>query len=81
MSTDELNICLVRRDETRNMARFYHLTITNNLFGETIVLRRWGGIGTPGKTKEVISKDLTEAERYIGTLALMKTKRGYRLPQ
>lgn len=81
MSRDHLNIYLVRCDETQNMARFYHLTITNNLFGEMVVLRRWGRIGAPGKTKEEISKDLTEAERYIGALALIKTKRGYRLPQ
>ncbi len=37
-------------DPTRNVARDYHLVVTHDLFGWTIVERRWGRIG--GKSRE-----------------------------
>lgn len=78
MDTNFTDLYLERRDEARNMARYYHLTVTQNLFGETIVLRRWGRIDSNGRMKEVISKDLPEAARYIYQVAIKKARRGYR---
>ena len=45
--------------------RYYHLLVTQILFGETIAVRRWRSIGSKGTMKGVISKDLPEAARYI----------------
>lgn len=39
---------LYRRDATRNMARFYGLTVVPGLFGQTGLCRTWGRIGARG---------------------------------
>ncbi|MGQ3141280.1 MULTISPECIES: WGR domain-containing protein [Hyphomicrobiales] len=39
-----------RVDPDRNMARFYTLAIEPTLFGTPRLLRRWGRIGTLGRT-------------------------------
>lgn len=36
---------------TRNMARFYALSIEPTLFGDVCLTRRWGRIGTRGQMK------------------------------
>ncbi len=38
-----------RTDASRNMARFYAMSIEPNLFGEACLTRRWGRIGTRGQ--------------------------------
>ncbi|MCO6180972.1 WGR domain-containing protein [Ciceribacter sp. RN22] len=40
-----------RFDEERNMARYYALEISPNLFGEVVPERRWGRIGAKGQNK------------------------------
>ena len=42
---------LIRRDPTRNMARFYTLDIQGNLFGEWSLVREWGRIGCAGQVR------------------------------
>jgi predicted DNA-binding WGR domain protein len=37
-------------DPRRNMARFYSLSIEETLFGQARLVRRWGRIGTTGRT-------------------------------
>ena len=66
-----------RLDPARNMARFYALELSEDLFGQIWLERRWGRIGTLGQMKlELIEKDLDPSKR-IDALAGQKTRRGY----
>ena len=66
-----------RLDPTRNMARFYALEVSEDLFGQVWLERRWGRIGTRGQMKaKLIEKDLDPSKR-IDALARQKTRRGY----
>lgn len=67
-----------RRDPVRNMARFYALDVTEDLFGHAWLERRWGRIGTRGQTKLEPLGDAIEAAARIDTLMRLKTRRGYR---
>ena len=59
------------------MARFYALELSEDLFGQMWLERRWGRIGTLGQMKlELIEKDLDPSKR-IDVLARQKTRRGY----
>ena len=42
-------IHLTRTDPARNMARFYAMTLQPTLFGEWVLLREWGRIGSAGR--------------------------------
>lgn len=50
-------------DQTRNIAREYHLWIATDLFGWTTVERRWGRIGTKGQGTTVSFSERDEADR------------------
>ena len=44
---------LLRRIEpAKKMARFYVLDLEVGLFGHTVLVRRWGRIGTYGRRRE-----------------------------
>ncbi|MDW9615401.1 WGR domain-containing protein [Sinorhizobium meliloti] len=45
-----------RIDATKNMARYYTMSIEPNLFGGASLVRRWGRIGTRGKERVVLFK-------------------------
>ncbi|SEI20122.1 WGR domain-containing protein, predicted DNA-binding domain in MolR [Rhizobium tibeticum] len=67
-----------RTDPSRNMARFYTLSIEPTLFGETAVVRSWGRIGTSGREKtEVFSDELAAASHFL-KLARRKRSKGYK---
>lgn len=75
----EQTVHLLRRDLSRNMARFYRLELCRTLFGELVLIQRWGRIGTTGKQSEIIVPD-----RHAGKVALSrwtrkKLARGYRI--
>ncbi|WP_026031296.1 WGR domain-containing protein, partial [Sinorhizobium meliloti] len=40
-----------RIDTTKNMARFYAMSIEPDLFGGSALVRRWGRIGTRGQER------------------------------
>ena len=42
-------LVLERRDDSRNIARYYVLSIEPTLFGESALIREWGRIGSPGR--------------------------------
>ena len=44
---------LTRIDPSRNMYRFYRLSLYEDLFGKVIFIRRWGRIGTKGSGRVV----------------------------
>lgn len=50
MLTQPYHLYVERVDPDRNMARFYTLAIEPTLFGTPRLLRRWGRIGTSGRT-------------------------------
>jgi hypothetical protein len=46
---------LRRIDPDRNMARFYSMSVQPNLFGEWLLFRVWGRIGSPGRSSQAAS--------------------------
>lgn len=73
-------IHLERCDPSRNMARFYRLELCQTLFGEVVLVRRWGRIGTIGRSRGVLisETDLTGGCRAILAAAVQtKIRRGY----
>lgn len=68
---------LRRIDPTRNMSRFYVLDIVYSLFGETILVRRWGRIGSTGQRLEMWFDEAAAAHAALERLLRAKTRRGY----
>lgn len=60
-----------------NERRFYTLAVTADLFGNIVLIRRWGRIGTDGKQLEELHDDLASASASLEWLARKKRKRGY----
>lgn len=73
---------LTRLDPSRNVARYYRIEVERTLFGEVIMIRRWGRIGTLGRRREVVVS-LPEAaaslEEVVIAAMQAKLRRGYRL--
>lgn len=74
--TPEL-LLLHRIDPTRNMARFYRVSIEPNLFGGVSVVRCWGRIGNRGQTRVEPFDAAAEAEGTFTRIARSKRRRGY----
>ncbi|WP_293676757.1 WGR domain-containing protein [uncultured Phenylobacterium sp.] len=72
-------IVLRRIDNSCNMARFYALSIERSLFGESILIRRWGRIGTHGQRREDWYRASDDAAAALGRLVGRKVRRGYLL--
>ncbi len=69
---------LERHDPVRNMARFYALSLDVSLFGEALLVRRWGRIGTRGRERADVFVSPDEAAAAMQALASRKVRRGYR---
>ena len=69
---------LHRIDPDANMARFYCIDLAPTLFGEVTVLRRWGRIGTCGRTSIETWPSEGEAEDAARRTLRQKSRRGYR---
>lgn len=67
-----------RTDKTRNMARFYAMSIEPTLFGDTALTRRWGRIASTGR--EMVCHFAREKDAVALFLALLREKRagGYK---
>ena len=61
----------------QNMARFYSLSLERSLFGEFVLIRRWGRIGGKGQSKSERFAAKAEAELRLQKLASIKRRRGY----
>jgi predicted DNA-binding WGR domain protein len=70
-------LLLHRIDPTRNMARFYRLSIEPNLFGGVSLVRTWGRIGGAGRTMIEMQETPRDGERRRDALEQMKRRRGY----
>lgn len=71
-------LCLTRRDALRNMARFYRMQITPDLFGGAVLVRNWGRIGTQGQEQRQWWSDDSGAEMAMQDWAARKIRKGYR---
>lgn len=72
-------ILLHRRDDTQNMARFYAIEIQPTLFGDVMLVRRWGRIGTKGQSLRDWFEVAPAAKAERRRLVAAKQRRGYRL--
>jgi predicted DNA-binding WGR domain protein len=68
---------LHRIDPDAHMARFYSIDLAPTLFGEVTVLRRWGRIGTRGRTAIETWPSPDEAEAAANRTLRQKSRRGY----
>ena len=66
-------------DPARNRARFYSLTVTRTLWGEVVLVRRWGRIGTAGQGAETAFAEPVSALRALRRAARRRRARGYLL--
>lgn len=77
MVTQPYHLYVERTDVSKNMARFYAMSIQPNLFGEACLTRCWGRIGTVGQTKSHHFKTEREAVALFLDLLRKKKRRGY----
>lgn len=78
MTAAPRHLYIERRDSTRNMARFYALSIEPTLFGDVCLTRRWGRIGTRGQMRAMSFSHEEEALAYFAKIQRQKASRGYR---
>lgn len=70
---------LHRIDPARNMARFYRVEVSADLFGLGVVERQWGRIGAArGQSLLASYPTLAEAQSAALRLVAAKLARGYR---
>ncbi len=70
-------LVLRRLEPERNLARFYALLIERDLFGQVVLVRRWGRIGTQGRERADPHANESEAAAALSQLAATKRRRGY----
>lgn len=68
---------LQRINPGTNIARFYSINLAPTLFGEVTVLRRWGRIGTHGRTGIETWPNTMEAEAAANCTLRQILRRGY----
>jgi predicted DNA-binding WGR domain protein len=65
------------RDPGANMARFYVLAMKASLFGDAILIREWGQIGTAGQRKIESRESGGAALEALELWLRRKQRRGY----
>jgi predicted DNA-binding WGR domain protein len=80
MKTARDIVYLERRDPARNMARYYLLSIERDLFEGVLAVRRWGRIGSWGRTVSVPCPDHAIAAEMLAGIEASKRSRGYNEP-
>lgn len=72
------SVLLHRRDPTRDMDRFYGLSVEPSLFGGIVLVRRWGRAGRSERHKvEHFASETDAIAAFLAHLA-RKRRRGYR---
>ena len=69
---------LKRIDPSRNMRRFYRMSVQPDLFGGACLVREWGRIGLGGQMLIEPYDDEGKAVTALMKLSATKTRRGYR---
>lgn len=77
MIAQPYHLYIERRDSAQNMERFYALSIEETLFGQPCLVRRWGRIGTEGRTVQHSFEDESDAVGLFLALLRLKRRRGY----
>ena len=72
-------LVLERRDDSRNMARYYVLSIEPTLFGESALIREWGRIGSSGRRLGNPYTTQAAAAEALEAWLARKLGRGYRI--
>ena len=70
-------VVLRRSEPSRNMHRFYRLSVERTLFGGWSCQREWGRIGSPGQVRGTSYSTQDEAQARLDGLAQAKRRRGY----
>jgi len=70
-------IRLVRRVPEKNMLHFYLIHLVPSLFGQWGLLREWGRVGSPGKTRLDWHDSKELARKASEALLESKLNRGY----
>jgi predicted DNA-binding WGR domain protein len=70
-------IYLERHDPTKNLYRFYRLSLEKNLFGEWSLMREWGRIGQASQGCIDLYDTLQAAQNAYARKLREKRKRGY----
>jgi len=68
---------LERVSVSRRVLRFYRLAVETNLFGDWVVVREWGRIGRPARSKDEWFASLTDARAALMRRRRAKERRGY----
>ena len=77
MNTKPCQLYIERIDPSKNMARYYVVSLSETLLNDICVARRWGRIGTRGQEKRhYFTQELDAIELLLDVLKT-KRKRGY----
>jgi predicted DNA-binding WGR domain protein len=76
---DLLPLVLERIDASKNMARFYALSVEPSLFGDTALVRHWGRLGTRGRHRVELYAYPRDAHVARDAWISRKLKRGYKV--
>jgi predicted DNA-binding WGR domain protein len=73
------SVYLRRVNPDRNMSRYYTVDVEVDLFGYTLLVRRWGRIGRAGEGQQRVDEHTSDeaAAQALEALARAKTRRGY----
>jgi predicted DNA-binding WGR domain protein len=73
------SVYLRRINPGRNMSRYYAVDVEVDLFGCTLLVRRWGRTGRAGEGQQRTDEHVSEeaAAQALEQLARAKTRRGY----
>ncbi|WP_331375343.1 WGR domain-containing protein [Sinorhizobium chiapasense] len=77
MSLYPFKLYCQRVDASRNMARYYMVSIETTLFGEVAVVRFWGRIGRRGGEKSEVFSTERDAASHFLELVRRKRQKGY----
>lgn len=78
MISQPYHLYVERSNASRNMARYYAMSIEPNLFGDVCLLRKWGRIGSKGQMMVHHFGREEEAVELFLDLLRQKLTRGYR---
>ncbi|NEK47009.1 WGR domain-containing protein [Rhizobium leguminosarum] len=77
MTVQPYRLYIERIDPSKNMARYYALSIEPNLFGGTSLVRSWGRIGSRGQQKIHVFDSEAKAVDLLLSLLRRKRSLGY----
>lgn len=72
-----LRVTLYRVDPTRNMQRYYHLSIQPDLLGNSCLMREWGRIGHSSQVRMTSYQTEEQALAAFQKQRRAKERKGY----